>query len=221
MRFLKRKNTPVKEEVHPKKLKYENNYNYNYYNFDYRIKNSFSLKEKILTPTPFKDQQVQAGGVKSISYQDNKENNEYFKYNSSNINKQTQLRQPYVPLIQKSKPPEKDYTSKYPVNFSKSKIENNRPYSVDSYNFYNKNPPQNNVNIYKNTFEPQRNFVLSKATLFSNKMNKNENRILPNDYFYNNGYKIINADEFIGKTNLELFNDISQKYVQNNLNLGK
>ncbi len=217
LKFLKFKNTPPPQDLKPKKLKYENYNNLqileNYYNYNQKHLN-------VLTPTPFKHDQVLAGNIQI----ENKIKNVFQINNNTNFNcKEGRIEERNYLNDQKFKAKDA-YISKYPVDLSFKKKQIN----TNKYDLLDERVPSIGIanNISSNEFA-KKNFNTSSSlgqpyvNNLSNNYNNlnpnipiNNNKIFPynnlnpntqhNSYNYNMNkvsYKVINAEDFLKKKN--------------------
>lgn len=190
LRFLKLKNTPPPRDLQPKKLRYENFYNNNYFdNYNFNRK-----RLNILTPTPFKDEQVVAGAQNLLqAYQHNTT-----RFDNNNLNNSQLLKETTKPH-QQNYGFKKNYVSKYPVQISHKK------------NSFYPNKEFSRQQNFNNFFNQQQNKFIYPQTNTNNffrpidQREENMNQV---------SYKVINAEDYMKTENP---NEYSQKYFSFNL----
>lgn len=180
LKFLKYKNTPPPQDLKPKKLKYDGYYNFNLYENNYYNRGG---RINILTPTPFKNDQVLAGN-NQINFNNNLNfnyNNQPLKINNNNNN----------------------YASKYPVQISYKK-DNDKKLIEEKNNYGN---ISNNNNNYWNKFG---NYNYCHNNYNNNYNNLKYDNNYPT-WGNNNAlsYRVINAEEFLTKN---IYNNPEDKY---------
>jgi hypothetical protein len=221
LRFLKYKNTPPPQDLQPKKLKYENYYNYNFYENAY---NNFNSKHiNILTPTPLKNEQVNAGNV-NINDNFYSRNNDQKFGNNRNTSDNYLYRQPPnegISKINYNKFDNNDkfvYKSKYPVELSiKKKNEEKNSYNINfsrstfgSCNDNNKNN-LNQPKAYENVNNNYRNY--QNEINYINNISKQPSTL---NYNYQHFNRNAPTNNFISNSNLNNLNDPPQNYMYAN-----
>ncbi len=222
LRFLKYKNTPPPQDLQPKQLKYENYYNYNFYENPYNNYNSKHIN--ILTPTPLKNEQVNAGNV-NINDNFYSRNNDQVLGNNRNFSDNYLHRKAPNDGISKINYnifDNKDkyvYKSKYPVDLSMKK-------GYEGKNSYN-------INFSRNTFgscndnKSQVNQINRNENITSNHINyqneinsiSNFNKHLSTSNNYQNFNRGASTNNFISNLNyqnIQSVNDPPQNYVYGN-----
>lgn len=218
LKFLRYKNTPIPDDINPKRLKYDNYYRYNEDNLNYNYKN---LQSNIISPSPFKnigvfykEKDVSPNlNLKSQLLKSKKKTQEKLPNQGSTcLNNNTHSQVGYInrnfPSYntgylnnQNSIPPtnynipnnNKNYQTKYPVEMSFKKKVSELNKEVEGFNKFYGNNHYNNQGRYG-----YNNYPSSDSEIWDRKNHfYNNNNCMPS-----NGLKVINADEFInGKRN--------------------
>jgi len=203
LKFLKFKNTPPPQDLKPKQLKNEHYNNLqileNYYNYNQK------QHLNILTPTPFKHDQVLAGNIQI----ENKIKNVYqinsnSKIDSNIVNnvrgKGEIVSYKYSKDDRGSNQP---YVSRFPVDISYKKrqitkndlLAEGSSYNVGADDYYKK---MNNPGFGRNNFQDKpNNYNNRNSKLYSNNYGNSYN----NNNINKVSYKVINAEEFLRKKN--------------------